>query len=251
MKQPPVVPLTAHTRALLAQCTPSTIANVLLQHGLRNTYLLGLSVARPGLPRMVGPAYTLRFIPAREDIDTMANYSRSDNPHRRAIEECPAGHVLVIDAGGSTRSSSVGDIMVARLAHRGVCGVVTDGGFRDTPTIVRTGLPAFQRENAPPATPIALHPQALNEPIGCAGVAIYPGDILVGDDEGVVAIPSHLAAEVAEAAYEQMQYELFVETQIRRGLPLYGLFPGSDKSHADCQRWIAAGRPADFDSTTP
>jgi len=246
MIQPPVVPLAEATRALLAQCGASTIANVLLQrHGLRSSYLLGLSAVRAGLPRMVGPAYTLRFIPAREDIDTMANYQRDDNPHRRAIEECPSGHVLVIDAGGSTRSSSAGDIMVARLAQRGVSGIVTDGGFRDTPSIARVGLPAFQRETAPPATPIALHPLALNEPVGCAGVAIYPGDIIVGDDEGVVALPSHLAAEVAEAAFEQTQYELFVETQIPRGRPLYGLFPGTAESRAEYERWVAAGRPAD------
>jgi regulator of RNase E activity RraA len=247
MIRPPVTVLSERTRELLAECGASTIANVLLQrHGLRGTYLLGLSAVRSGLPRMVGPAYTLRFIPAREDIDTMSNYQRDDNPHRRAIEECPSGHVLVIDAGGSTRSSSAGDIMVARLAQRGVKGIVTDGGFRDTPSIVRIGLPAFQRETAPPATPIALHPLALNEPIGCAGVAIYPGDIIVGDDEGVVAIPSQLAAEVAEAAYEQTQYELFVETQIPRGRPLYGLFPGTTESRADFDRWVAAGRPADF-----
>lgn len=242
-----LVPLAERTRELLAQCGASTIANVLLQrHGLRSAYLLGLSAVRSGLPRMVGPAFTLRFIPAREDIDTMANYQRDDNLHRRAIEECPGGHVLVIDAGGSTRSSSAGDIMVARLAQRGVKGIVTDGGYRDTPSIARIGLPAFQRESAPPATPIALHPLALNEPVGCAGVAVYPGDVIVGDDEGVVAIPSHLAAEVAEAAFEQMQYELFVETQIPRGRPLYGLFPGTTESRADFDRWVAAGRPSDF-----
>lgn len=247
MIQPPVVSLTERTRDLLAQCGASTIANVLLQrHGLRGSYLLGLSAVRPGLPRMVGPAYTLRFIPSREDIDTMANYQRDDNPHRRAIEECPSGHVLVIDAGGSTRSSSAGDIMVARLAQRGAKGIVTDGGFRDTPSIARIGLPAFQRETAPPATPIALHPLELDGPIGCAGVAVYPGDVIVGDDEGVVAIPSHLAAEVAEAAFEQTQYELFVETQIPRGRPLYGLFPGTTESRADYDRWVAAGRPSDF-----
>jgi regulator of RNase E activity RraA len=252
MMQPTPVPLDDTTRGLLEQCGASTIANVLLQrHGLSRAYLLGLSVVRTGLPRMVGPAYTLRFIPAREDIDTMANYQRNDNPHRRAIEECPAGHVLVIDAGGSTRGASAGDIMVARLAQRGVKGIVTDGGFRDTPSIARLGLPAFQRGNAPPATPIALHPLALCEPVGCAGVAVYPGDVIVGDDEGVVAIPSHLAAEVAEVAYQQTQYEFFVETQIPRGRALYGLFPGTPESRAEYHRWVAAGRPADFDGLAP
>lgn len=247
MNRPAAVRLSERTRALLEQSGASTIANVLLtRFGLRNTYMLGLSAVRPGLSRMVGPAFTLRFIPAREDIDTMANYSRDDNPHRRAIEECPGGAVLVIDAGGNTRASSAGDIMVARLAHRGVKGIVTDGGFRDTPSIHRIGLPAFQRENAPPATPIALHPLVLDEPIGCAGVAIYPGDIIVGDDEGVVAIPSHLADEVAQTAFAQTQYELYVETQIPRGRPLFGLFPGTEESRAEYERWLAAGKPNDF-----
>lgn len=252
MNHTPFKALGDGTRQLLMHCGASTIANVLLQkHGLRNCILLGISTIKPGLPRMVGPAFTLRFIPAREDIDTMANYAREDNPHRRAIEECPAGYVLVIDSGGSTRSSSAGDIMVARLAKRGVKGIVTDGGFRDTPSIERIGLPAFQRQTAPPATPIALHPLELNAPVGCAGVAVYPGDIVVGDDEGVVVIPSHLADEVAKAAYEQTEYERFVETQIPRNRPLYGLFPGTPASRLEYDRWVEAGRPADFTSEAP
>jgi len=246
MHSPDVAP--QDTLAQLAQCSTSTIANVLLSnHGLRNTFLLGVSTVRRGLPRMVGAAYTLRFIPAREDVDTLDNYARDDNLHRRAIEECPSGHVLVIDCGACLRSASAGDIMVARLAQRGVRGIVTDGGLRDTPAIERIGLPAFQRQNAPPATPIALHPQALNEPVGCAGVAIYPGDVMVGDDEGVVAIPAHLAVDVAQRSMAQMQYEQFVETQIARGRPLYGLFPASPQSREDYARWQAAGCPADFD----
>jgi regulator of RNase E activity RraA len=247
MNHPNRVPLSEATRALLLQTSTSTIANALLsRHGLRNVFLLGLRRVTPGSDRMVGEAYTLRFIPAREDIDTMLNYQRDDNPHRRAIEECPSGAVLVIDSGGSVRASSAGDIMVARLLQRGVKGIVTDGGFRDTPSIARIGLPAFQRENAPPATPIALHPLSLNEPVGCAGVAVYPGDIVVGDDEGVVVIPSHLAADVAKAAHAQMLYEQFVETQIPRNRPIFGLFPGTEKSQADFERWVAAGRPDDF-----
>lgn len=244
MTRTEIVPLSEETRALLEQCGASTIANILLSsHGLRNCYMVGLNAVRSGLPRMVGPAFTLRFIPSREDIDTMANYQRDDNPHRRAIEECPPGSVLIISSGGTLRASSAGDIMVARLAHRGVKGIVTDGGFRDTPSIGAVGLPAFQRESAPPATPIGLHPESLNDAIGCAGVAVYPGDIVVGDDEGVVVIPSHLAAAVAVKAYAQMEYEKFVETQIPRGRPLFGLFPGTDSSRQEYEQWVAAGRP--------
>lgn len=251
MNRPERMPLSFAARALLEQVGVSTVANVLLRRGLRNVWLHGVLPVRSGLPRMVGPAYTLRFIPAREDIDTMANYGRDDNPHRRAIEECPPGAVLVIDAGGSLAAASAGDIMVARLLQRGARGIVTDGGYRDTPSIARIALPAYQRGNAPPATPIALHPLSLDEPVGCAGVAVYPGDVMVGDEEGVVCIPSHLAEAVADEAYAQMQYELYVETQIPRGRPLYGLFPGTPASREEYERWHAAGRPAEFAPENP
>jgi regulator of RNase E activity RraA len=121
--------------------------------------------------------------------------------------------------------------------------VITDGGYRDTPSIRRVGQPAFQRQSAPPATPIMLHPADLNVPIGCAGVAIYPGDIIVGDEEGVVAIPSHLADVVAEEGEAAIQYEEFVELQITSGRPIFGLFPATDGSRREYEAWVAAGRP--------
>ena len=235
--------LSEQTRARLAGVATSTLANCLLRRGLRNVLMLGVGPVDAAQARMVGPAYTLRFMPAREDIDTMANYALDTNLHRRAIEECPAGAVLVMDAHGCLKASSAGDLMAARLKARGAVGMVTDGGYRDTPNIRRVGLPAFQRESAPPATPIALHPVELNGPMGCAGVAVYPGDIVVGDAEGVVVIPAHLADEVAAEAEDVDAYELFAELQITAGRSLFGLFPATDASRQEYQAWLQAGRP--------
>ena len=237
-------PLAASTRAMLERVGSASIANVLLKRGFRNTYMLGLNPLSGELPHMVGPAYTLRFIPAREDLDSMSNYGRDDNLHRRAIEECPPGHVLVIAAGGCTRSASAGDIMAARLRQRHVSGLVTDGGFRDSPSIRKIGLPAYQKQSAPPATPIALHPVELDGPVDCAGVAVYPGDVLVGDGEGVVVIPSHLVDEVAAEAIDAVEYEAFVELHIAKGRSIMGLFPATPDSRMEYDAWVRDGRPA-------
>lgn len=223
--------------------TTATLANIMLGHGLSNTYLLGLSPLAAGQPKLIGPAYTLRFIPAREDIDSMANYASSDNLHRRAIEECPPGAVLVIDSGRCVRAASAGDVMAARLKKRGVLGMITDGGFRDSQSIRGVGLPAFQQQAAPPATPIALHPIELNGPVGCAGVAIYPGDIIVGDEDGVVAIPAHLVQVVAREALRVSRYEEFVDLNIERGRSIFGLFPSSLESLQEYEHWISSGKP--------
>jgi len=228
--------------SMLARAGIAAIANALLRRGLRNACLLGLSPVSAEQRVMVGPAYTLRFIPSREDIDSMAAYSRPDNVHRRAIEECPPGAVLVVDARGETRVSSGGDMMARRLRARGAAGFVTDGGFRDATGFREAELPAFHRAPATPATPIALHPAELNVPIGCAGVAIYPGDIIVGDANGVVAIPSHMACEVAKEAWEAAQYEEFAEIQLARGRSLFGLFPPTAESMAEYRAWVDAGR---------
>lgn len=226
-------------RRLLTGVGVANIANALLGRGFRNVVLKGLRPLAPGQGQLVGPAYTLRFIPAREDLDTMANYSRDDNPHRVAIERCPPGAVLVIDAGGCLGASSMGDMMAARLAYRGVAGAVTDGGFRDTPAIRDIGLPCYQRDNAVPATPIMLHPLSLGEPIGCAGVAVYPGDVVVGDGDGAVVIPRHLVADVAAQAADAVAYEEWAAARIAEGRPILGLFPASVESRAEYDAWAA------------
>lgn len=232
--------LSPQTAQLLAQVNVSTLTNCLLKRGLRNQFLHGVRPVATEGGNMVGPAFTLRFIPSREDLDTMAMYQSETHVQRRAMEECPAGHVLVVDSRGESRAASAGDLLIGRLRARGCAGIVTDGGYRDLPGVVRTGLPAYQRATASPATPIALHPADLNLPIGCAGVAIYPGDIIVGDTEGVVAIPAHLCAEIAEEAFATMQYEEFAEEKIAEGRSIYGLFPATEESRRDYDRWKAA-----------
>lgn len=237
-------PLSDAVRDKLARSGASNISNCLLKRGLRNTFLLGLQSLSPAQPVLVGPAFTLRFIPAREDLDSMALYQSEDSLHRRAIEECPPDAVLVMSTGGDTRVGCMGDMMALRLKMRGVAGVVTDGGFRDSPGIGATGLPCFQRQSSGPATPITLHPVEFNSPIGCANVAVYPGDILVGDSEGVVCIPRHLADEVAEEAFAAVQYEEFVAAHLKCGRAIYGLFPATPESKVEYERWVDAGRPA-------
>jgi regulator of RNase E activity RraA len=236
-------PLSEATRSRLMRCGAGNLSNALLKRGLRNTFLLGLQPLLDSQAPLVGPAFTLRFIPAREDIDSMALYQREDSLHRRAIEECPSGAVLVMSTGGETRVSCMGDMMALRLKARGVAGVVTDGGFRDTPGISATALPCYQRQSSGPATPIALHPVEFNAPIGCAGVAIYPGDVMVGNAGGVVAIPRHLADEVAQEAHAAAEYEEFVALHLARGRSIFGLFPATPQSLAEYEQWVARERP--------
>lgn len=235
--------LPQEVREKLMRVGSANVANVLLKHGFRNVMMLGLRPLSGDQPQMVGPAFTLRFIPAREDLDSMANYAKNDNLHRVAIEECPSGAVLVIDAGGNLGASSMGDMMAARLKYRGVQGAVTDGGYRDSPAIKEVGLPCYQRENAPPATPIKLHPISIGEPVGCAGVAVYPGDVVVGDGDGVVVIPRHLVDEVAADALDAVEYEEFAALHIAKGRSILGLFPATPESRAEYDEWVEQGRP--------
>lgn len=239
-------PLAPATRERLLKSGAAGVANALLARGFRNVFMLGVQAVShpPGTPPMIGPAFTVRFIPAREDLDSMKLYSSDKSLHRRAIEECPSGAVLVLAPGGDARASVMGDLMALRLKARGVSGVITDGGFRDAPGMAQSGLPAFQRQPSGPATPIALSPVEFNVPVGVAGVAVYPGDIIMGDGEGVVAIPRHLVDEVAVDAAFAAEYELFVAEQLRAGRSIFGLFPATAESRAEYEQWVAAGRPS-------
>jgi regulator of RNase E activity RraA len=233
--------LSEEARAKLRKVSTATLTTCLLRRGFRTRMMTDVRSAGPA-NRMVGEAYTLRFIPAREDIDQMSNYADPANLHRRAIEECPRGHVLVIDARKDARASSGGDIMVARLKARGCAGIVTDGGFRDTEGVVATGLPAFHKQPAAPSTPILHHPQDLNVPIACGDVAVYPGDIVVGDSDGVVVIPAAHAEEIANEAWEMTQYEIYAETRIAGGASLYDVYPATPLSRADFEK-LRNGKP--------
>ena len=225
--------LNAEVREILARVGVATLTTCLLKRGLRSRLIAGVSPINADAASMVGPAFTLRFIPAREDIDTLQAYGDDRHVQRRAMEECPPGHVLVIDAGGSTAAASAGDIMVGRLKARGAAGAVSDGGFRDTPDIAALGFPVFHTAPAPPSSPIALHPADLGLPIGCGGVAVYPGDIVVGDREGVVVIPAALAAEIAGEAAEMTEYEAFAAAKVAEGRSIFGLYPAGEAALAE------------------
>lgn len=225
------------TRARLSGVSTATLTTCLFKRGFRNVYLQEVYPLALGLPRMVGEAFTLRLIPAREDLDVMAAYADPEHPQRKAIEACPAGAVLVIDSRGDARGASAGDILITRLKVRGVAGIVTDGGFRDSPAIARLGFPAYHRRPSAPTGPIFHHAADLGLPIACGGVAVYPGDVMVGDGEGVVCIPAHLAAEVTSEAAEMTAYEDFVQERVEAGARLPGLYPATEASRAEFALW--------------
>jgi regulator of RNase E activity RraA len=211
------------TLELLKQASTATISTQLLARGLRNTFLHGLKPLTK--TRMAGPAFTLRYIPAREDIDTLDVYKDYDHPQRKAIETVPEGHVLVMDCRQQGRAASAGGILATRLQVRNAGGLVTDGTLRDTPEIEQLELPVYAQGPSPLTNLAQHHATDINVPIGCAEVAIYPGDIMVGDEEGVVCIPQHLAREVAEAAQQQDKLEAWIQNEIRAGKPLRGTYP--------------------------
>lgn len=229
--------LKPETRALLLKVGVAVLTNGLLKRGLRNQFLHGISPVAPGMPAMAGPAFTLRFIPAREDIDTIEALRRPDNVQRRALETCPPGGVLVIDTGNNARSASAGDLMIGRLKVRGCAGIVTDGGFRDIAGVIKVGLPAYQRRASPPATPIGLHSADMDVPIGCADVAVYPGDIVVGDGDGVVVLPAGIAEELATEALETATYDEFAEQRIAAGRSIIDIFPPADDVLREYREW--------------
>jgi regulator of RNase E activity RraA len=213
------------TRELLAHASTATITTQLLARGLRNTFLHGLKPLNEDNARLVGEAFTLRYIPAREDIDTLDVFKDYDHPQRKAIESVGPGQVLVMDCRNQGRAASAGNILATRLLKRGAAGLVTDGTLRDTPEIKRLALPAFA-QGASPLTNLAQHHAVdMQVPIGCAEVAVYPGDIIVGDEEGVVCIPAHLADEIAQPAAEQEALERFILKEIEAGRPLRNTYP--------------------------
>ena len=226
------------TREALLRVGTSTLTGILSRRGLRNMFLQDVWPIRADTARMVGPAFTMRFIPGRED--------KERNPaagpiQQQAMEGCPPGHVLVVDSRGDPRAASAGDIYCGRLKARGCAGIVTDGGLRDTDGIFKTGLPAYHRRASSPPSPIAHHPCDLNLPIACGGVAVYPGDIIVGDCDGVVVIPPDIVDEVAEEAVTTTLYEEFAEEEVARGRALPGLFPtAGDDAKRDFEAWKQA-----------
>jgi regulator of RNase E activity RraA len=192
--------LSERARLQLAAVSTATLTTVLFKRGFRNTFIQGIHRLNPAAPAMVGPAYTLRYIPAREDLDHLGVFEDRSHPQRKGIEECPPGHVFVIDSRRNPSAASAGGILVTRLWKRGAAGIVTDGGFRDSPEIAQLPFPAYHAAPAAPTNLIKHHAVDLDVPIACGEVPVYPGDIVVGDGEGVVVIPHHVAEAVADEA---------------------------------------------------
>lgn len=213
------------TRARLMQVSTATLTTALFKKGLRNQFVQNVVPLAARKRNMVGPAYTLRYIPAREDLNGIDVFRNPDHPQRVAIETCPAGHVLVIDSRKDARAASAGGILVTRLMMRGAAGIVTDGGFRDSPEIAGLDLPAYHQRPTAPTNLIHHQAIAINDPIGCGDVAVFPGDIVVGDDEGVVVIPQHMADDIALEAMNMTVFEDFVTEQVRAGRSVIGLYP--------------------------
>ncbi|MGO4735550.1 ribonuclease activity regulator RraA [Bosea sp. 2KB_26] len=229
--------LTPENRERLKRVSSATLTTALFKRGFRNVFIQDVRPLGTAAPRMVGEAYTLRYIPAREDLDHLGVFADIEHPQRKAVEACPAGHVMVIDSRKDARAASAGGILVSRLMQRGVAGVVTDGGFRDSPDIAQMPFPAFHNRPSAPTNLIRHHAADINVPIGCGDVPVFPGDIVVGDGEGVCVIPAHLANEIAEEAYEQTAYEDFVEERVRAGETIFGLYPANAETKAKFAVW--------------
>jgi regulator of RNase E activity RraA len=227
------MPLHPDTKARLQAVSTATLCTALFKRGLRNQFIQDVRPLNPTLPNMVGEAFTLRYIPAREDLNPITVFQDRHHPQRQAVEQCPPGAVLVFDSRKDARAASAGSILVSRLMVRGCAGVVTDGGFRDSPEIAALPFPAYHARPSAP-TNLTLH-QALdiNVPIGCGDVAVFPGDVLVGDREGVVVIPVHLADDVAAEATEMTAFEDFVSDEVMKGRSILGLYPATDPKTKD------------------
>ncbi len=231
------VPVSPEVLALLAQASTATLTTHLFARGLRNQFLNGVFPLNPAHARFVGEAVTLRSIPAREDLDRLEVFRDPNHPQRKAIETVGPGQVLVLDCRGDLRAANGGAILVTRAQRRGAAAVVSDGAFRDSPEIAQMAFPVFAAGRCATVSLAVHHAVDINVPIGCAGVAIYPGDILVGDEEGVVVIPRRLAAEIARPAAEQEELERFILEKVQRGAALPGTYPPNEQTLAEYEIW--------------
>ncbi|MEX3957531.1 ribonuclease activity regulator RraA [Trinickia sp. EG282A] len=234
------------TLAKLAKVSSGSLTTQLFKRGYRQPALVGLRALNRYVGPFAGRAFTMRFIPAREDIDTystMTTQPNADNLQWQGIEQVQPGDVLVIDSRDDPRAASAGNILVTRLLARGAKAIVTDGALRDGSEIANLPLPAYCRE-VTATTRISYHHVAdLQVPIGCAGVAVYPGDIIVGDADGITVVPTHLAEELAELCSRQDDLERYLAMRIAAGEALWGVYPPSPQTYDAYDRWVAAGRP--------
>ena len=239
------MPLDDKTIKLLEGVSTATLTTVLLKKGLRNVWLRGTTPLQPGQKRIAGPAFTLRFVPAREDLATPESWA-SPKSTRGAIEAMPAGCIAIVDAMGITDAGIFGDILCQRMKYRNVAGLVTDGVVRDVAGVLATGLPVWCRGAAAPPSVAGLTFVGWQEPIACGGVAVFPDDAIVVDEDGAVVIPQALIDSVVEAAVEQERLEAWIVNEVRSGVPLPGLYPANAETKARyeafCSQQTKAGK---------
>ncbi len=211
----------------------ATLTTALFKRGLRNVFLRNVRPVEVKGRNMVGPAFTLRYMPAREDRNQLSVFRNPEHPQRHAIETCPPGHVLVMDSRKNATAASAGDILITRLMKRGGAGVVTDGGFRDAARIAELDIPAYHNRPSSPTNLTINEAIDINVPIGCGDAPVFPGDIIVGDEDCVIVIPAHMADEVAAEAKEMTAYEDFVVERVREGASIVGLYPATKEENQD------------------
>ena len=229
------------TREKLTKVSTATLCTALFKRGLRNQFIQNVHPLNANLPNMVGEAFTLRYMPAREDLNPITVFQDRSHPQRKAVDECPAGAVMVIDSRKDARAASAGSILVSRLMMRGAAGVVTDGGFRDAAEIARLAIPSFHQRASAPTN--LTHHQAIdiNVPIGCGDAPVFPGDVVVGDGDGVIVIPAGIADEIAAEAVEMTAFEDFVTEEVLKGRSILGLYPATDpQTKVDFEAWRKA-----------
>ena len=236
-----VLPLDAAIIATLQKVSTATLTTVLLKKGLRNVWMRGTKPLAAGQPRVAGRAFTLRFVPAREDLATPASWS-SPISTRAAIEAMPAGVVAVADAMGVTDAGIFGDILCLRMRKRGVAGLVTDGAVRDAAGVLASQLPVWCEGVCAPASVTGLTFVSWQEPIGCGGVAVWPNDVVVVDQDGAVLIPQALVSQVIEGAVEQERLEGWIMGEVERGAALPGLYPANAENTARYEAWAKGQR---------
>ncbi|MGI9553051.1 MAG: ribonuclease activity regulator RraA [Aurantibacter sp.] len=222
--------LSMSTREKLKDISTATVATCLFKKGLKNQFIQNVRPLKLGKPTMVGEAYTLRYIPAREDLNPITVFKDPKHLQRVAVEECPEGAVLVIDSRKDAKAASAGSILATRLMVRGAAGIVTDGGFRDSAEIADLDFPSYHNRPTAPTNLTINQAIAINDPIGCGDVAVFPGDVLIGDDDGVMVIPAHLVEEVADECTQMTLFEEFVMENVQNGKKIIGLYPLTDES---------------------
>ena len=240
-EQPQLEPLPAGALDMLRQVSTATVATQLYKRGIRQPQLLGVRPMSQVADGFVAEAFTMRFIPAREDVNAPDPYHSGNTLQWEAIESVPPGHAIVVDSRGDTRAASGGDMLMTRAWKRGAAAFVTDGGLRDGPGLAQLPFPTYASSITITTRAAWHHVADLQVPIGCAGVPVYPGDIVVGDADGVVVVPRHLAAEIASEAVEQERFERFVTAEVAGGATIRGLYPPNADARARYERWLASG----------